>query len=72
MMKISNVLVSLGLLIVNVKAGASFTVDYTHGHPTDRLDQLKAERAADPNKEHLYVHLISHTHDDVGWLKTLD
>lgn len=22
--------------------------------------------------EQLYVHLIAHTHDDVGWLKTVD
>jgi hypothetical protein len=21
---------------------------------------------------HLYIHLIAHSHDDVGWLKTLD
>lgn len=24
------------------------------------------------NGEQLYVHLIAHTHDDVGWLKTVD
>jgi alpha-mannosidase len=22
--------------------------------------------------ETLYVHLVAHTHDDVGWLKTID
>merc|ERR1719464_434165 len=67
-----NTLASLGLLAVSVQAGASFTVDYTHGHPTEYIAQLKEERANDPNAEHLYVHLISHTHDDVGWLKTID
>lgn len=25
-----------------------------------------------PNSNFLYVHLIPHTHDDVGWLKTPD
>ena len=28
----------------------------------DRLDQ----------KETLTVHMIAHTHDDIGWLKTID
>ena len=25
-----------------------------------------------PNSEKMTVHLVHHTHDDVGWLKTVD
>ena len=59
-------------MLTQVRAGANFSVDYTHGHPSEWLDQFKAKRESDPKKEHLYVHLLTHTHDDVGWLKTFD
>ena len=36
-------------------------------HPKDELKQR-----ANQNSETLYVHLVAHTHDDVGWLKTTD
>ena len=35
------------------------------------LTQLRAKREVN-NEDHIYVHLINHTHDDVGWLKTVD
>ncbi len=34
------------------------------------IDQLEKDFAA--TGEHLYVHIIPHSHDDVGWLKTVD
>ena len=60
-------------------------VDYTHGGKyshakyIDRLREREetAKRYSEENggaksDDHLYVHLITHTHDDVGWLKTVD
>ena len=41
-----------------------------HNHPRDWLDSLEENFKA--RNEHLYVHLIPHSHDDVGWLKTVD
>ena len=54
-------------------------IDYMHGSekPTDEyLLSLVADReaavAAGENVEPLTIHLVPHTHDDVGWLKTID
>ena len=67
-MKIS---ILCALLITGI-AATRFNVDATHGHSPKWLEELIAKRQSDPNSEHLYVHLLTHTHDDVGWLKTYE
>jgi hypothetical protein len=42
--------------------------DENKRHPP--LDEIKARPNQD--NETLYVHLVAHTHDDVGWIKTVD
>ena len=46
-------------------------IDYTHGHSDEWFDEAYAESSND-NSPHLYVHICPHSHDDVGWLKTVD
>ena len=47
-------------------------IDKSHGHGPEWLQKIKEERARAGEAEHIYVHMISHSHDDVGWLKTVD
>ena len=39
--------------------------DPTHGHSKEFFENLKTKYKDDK----LYVHLVPHTHDEVGWLK---
>lgn len=56
--------------LVREAIAASIPYENTHEHRQEWLDDLEAKFAA--RNEHLYVHIIPHSHDDVGWLKTVD
>ena len=71
MMPMSKV-IAAAMLAGGILAGERNHEDPEHGHGPEWLQKIKAERALDPNKEHMFVHMISHSHDDVGWLKTVD
>ena len=54
-------------------------IDYMHGSekPTNEyllglVKDREAAVAAGANVEPLTIHLVPHTHDDIGWLKTID
>jgi hypothetical protein len=55
----------LGLVTSNSSGFDTSSLPY---HSPSHLSELKLKYKDD----HLYVHLIPHTHDDAGWLKTVD
>jgi len=48
-------------------AGQTIDNDIHHGHPQEYFEALKGL-----NKKKMTIHIVPHTHDDVGWLKTPD
>merc|ERR1719272_780520 len=42
------------------------------GFTVDTVEETEKPLKYDPLTENLTVHLVHHTHDDVGWLKTVD
>lgn len=58
MCRVSFCFLNFGVQCLNVAVSVSFSVFLQSCHPTK------------PNM--LNVHLVPHTHDDVGWLKTID
>jgi len=59
-------------LLGSLGCAEPISVDPTHGHGPEWLEQIKLERARAGEADHIYVHMIAHSHDDVGWLKTVD
>jgi len=36
------------------------------------FEQINLMKNVTTEDDHLYVHLVTHSHDDVGWLKTVE
>ena len=68
------ILVVAVLLVVITSANPVANTDIKHNHKQEYFDEKKAESLHEKvksDKQVVYVHLVPHSHDDVGWLKTL-
>lgn len=61
------------LLLLGATFGSCATINHTPLEHQDSPEFLKttSKEVKDP-LDRLFVHLIPHTHDDVGWVKTVD
>ncbi len=64
----------LALLLAPLVTNGASTEDrdIQHGHKSEYFKEIKARDFTSASGQPLTVHLIPHSHDDVGWLKTVD
>ena len=66
----NNLIIATICLLLSVSANTYYQDEvYEAAHPRKHFHATKAR---DNQDETLFVHFIAHTHDDVGWLKTVD
>ena len=58
-------------LLSLVKNEITMDRDTIHGHDSEYFTKTIHQKS-NQNDGHIYVHMIPHSHDDVGWLKNPD